>query len=209
MSNTYDTVLAPWHRYSNTHLFGMTPLPQRATGPPRRSLMGIVRGATRCAARLRNLPTLSVVGVSPSSPLSAHPFRLTPVCGPGPSRVYCTLLWYTTGVTLAPEHTMDPHCTLPVDAYAACGIQASCMIRAHTSDLAATRSTQHSLDRLIGHAVLTRDVTERFSLLDPLEHDCPRGGWDLPARIGLGLRMARQRHQPRIVKCRRERIIPG
>jgi hypothetical protein len=55
---------------------------------------------------------------------------------------------------------------------------------AHTSHLASTRcSTQHPPDRLIGHAVSTRDVTERFPLLDPLQHGCPCRGWDLPARI--------------------------
>ena len=35
-------------------------------------------------------------------PISAHPSCLTPVCGPGASRVCSTLLWYTAGVPLEP-----------------------------------------------------------------------------------------------------------
>jgi hypothetical protein len=53
------------------------------------------------------------------------------------------------------------------------------------------------------------DVTERLPLVDPLEHGCPRGGRDLPARIRYSLRVARQRHKQRIVKGRGERIFLG
>jgi hypothetical protein len=81
------------------------------------------------------------------------------------------------------------------------------VIRAHTSHLAATRGTQHTPNRLIRHAVIPRDVTERFPLLDTLEHGCPCRGRDLPARIRDSLRVARQRQQPRMVKGRCERII--
>ncbi|HEX6477761.1 MAG TPA: hypothetical protein VF043_02870 [Ktedonobacteraceae bacterium] len=84
------------------------------------------------------------------------------------------------------QHTPDPLGPWPAHA--------------HTRHLAATRGTQHSSDCFIGHAVITRNVTQRFPLLDPLEHGCPRGGRDLPARIGLSLRVARQRYQQRIVK---------
>ncbi len=62
---------------------------------------------------------------------------------------------------------------------------------AHTSHLPATSGSQHTPDRLIGHAVIARDVTERFSLLDTLEHGCPFRGRDLPARIRGSLRVAR------------------
>jgi hypothetical protein len=54
-----------------------------------------------------------------------------------------------------------------------------------------------------------RDVTERFPLLDTLEHGFPCRGWDLPARIRFGLRVARQRQKPRIVNGRGEGIISG
>jgi hypothetical protein len=50
-------------------------------------------------------------------------------------------------------------------------------------------------------------ATEWFPLLDPLKYGCPSGGWDLPARIGLSLRMVRQRYQQRMVKGRSERIF--
>ncbi len=78
---------------------------------------------------------------------------------------------------------MDSHHALPAHADDGCGLLARWVIRAHTSHLAATRGTQHTPDRLIGHAVITRDVTERFPLLDPLEHGCPCRGRDFPARI--------------------------
>jgi len=81
--------------------------------------------------------------------------------------------------------------------------------RTHTSHLQATRSTQHSPDRFIRHALIPRDVTERFSLLDSLEHGCPFRGRDLPARIRYGLRVERQSHQQRMVKGRGERISSG
>ena len=35
-------------------------------------------------------------------PLFASPSRLVPVRSPGTSRVYCTLLWYTAGVSQEP-----------------------------------------------------------------------------------------------------------
>ena len=82
------------------------------------------------------------------------------------------------------------------------------VIRAHTCHLAATRGMQHPPYRLIRHAVITRDVTERFPLLDTLEDCFPRRGRDLPARIRDGVRVGRQRQKPRMVKGRDERIIP-
>ncbi len=88
-------------------------------------------------------------------------------------------------------------------------ILATWVIRVHTSHLAATRGTQHTPDLLIRHAVITRDVTERFPLLDTLEHSRPCRGRDLPARIRYGLRVARQRQKPRMVKGRGERIGSG
>jgi hypothetical protein len=53
------------------------------------------------------------------------------------------------------------------------------------------------------------DVTEWFSLLDPLEHGSPFCRRDLPARIGSGVKVARQRCQQRIVKGGGKRIIVG
>jgi hypothetical protein len=41
---------------------------------------------------------------------------------------------------------------------------------------------------------------EWFSLLDPLEHGTPFRRPDLPARIGCGVKVARQRCKQRIVK---------
>jgi hypothetical protein len=81
------------------------------------------------------------------------------------------------------------------------------VIRAHISHLAATRGTEYTTDCLIGHAVITRDITKRFPLLDTPEHGCPFRRRDLPARIRYNLRVARQRHQQRIVKGRSEGII--
>jgi len=86
---------------------------------------------------------------------------------------------------------MDSHRALPAHADAACGILATWVIRTHPSHSAATRGTKYTPDRFIRHAVITRDVTERFPLLDPLEHGFPCRGRDLPARIRCGLRMAR------------------
>jgi hypothetical protein len=83
------------------------------------------------------------------------------------------------------------------------------VIRVHTSHLAATRGTKYTPDRLIRHAVITGDVTERFPLRDTLEHGCPCRGRDLPARIRYSLRVARQRQKPRMVKGRGERIFFG
>ncbi len=86
---------------------------------------------------------------------------------------------------------------------------ATWVLHAHTSHLAAMRGTQHTPDRLIRHAVITRDVTERFPMLDPLEHGSPCRGRDLPARIRYGLRVARQKYQQRMVKARGEQISFG
>jgi hypothetical protein len=47
------------------------------------------------------------------------------------------------------------------------------LIRAHTSHSVAMGGTQDTPDRLIGHAIITCDVTQRFPLLDTLEHGCP------------------------------------
>lgn len=52
---------------------------------------------------------------------------------------------------------------------------------------------QYPPDHLIRHAVIPRDVTEWFPLLDPLEHGCPDCGRDLPERIRYGVRVVRQR----------------
>ncbi|MFL5659128.1 MAG: hypothetical protein ACJ8CB_33710 [Ktedonobacteraceae bacterium] len=56
---------------------------------------------------------------------------------------------------------------------------------------------------------LTSDVTERFPLLDTLEHGSPLRGRDLPARIRYSLKVAGQRHEQRIVKGTGERIFSG
>jgi hypothetical protein len=74
-----------------------------AHGPPSRWLIRMGGGATWGAGRLRTL-LHAVCGrrITFVHPLSAHPSRLTPVCGPGASHVCCTLLWYTAGVPLAP-----------------------------------------------------------------------------------------------------------
>ncbi len=73
----------------------------------------------------------------------------------------------------------------------------------------ATRSTQHPTDCFIRHTISTRDVTEWFSLFNPLEHGTPFRRWDLPARIGCGVKVARQRCKQRIVKGRGKQIIVG
>ncbi len=86
---------------------------------------------------------------------------------------------------------------------------ATWVIRAHMFHLAATRGPQHTPNRLIRHTVITRDVTEWFSLLGPLEHSRPCRGRDLPARIRDGVRVTRHRQKPRMVKGRGERIIAG
>ncbi len=39
--------------------------------------------------------------------------------------------------------------------------------------LATKGGTKYTPDRLIGHAVITGDVAERFPLFDTLEHGCP------------------------------------
>src|SRR5205814_6993759 len=74
------------------------------------------------------------------------------------------------------------------------------VLLAHTPYSEAMRGTQHSPDRLIRHPIITGDVTERFPLLDSLEHGCPYRRLYLPVRISYGLRVARQSHQQRKVK---------
>ena len=131
-----------------------------------------------------------------------------PVRGLGASRVCSTLLWYTAGVPLAPGAHNRPAASVACQDRR-CVLSWPGEIRAHTSLLAATRGPQYTPDRLIRHTVITSDVTERFPLLDPLEHGCPCRGWNLPARIRFGVRVARQRYQQRMVKGRGERIISG
>jgi hypothetical protein len=163
-----------------------------AHGPPRRWLMRIGGGATWGAARLCTL-LHAVCGrrITFVHPLSAHPSRLTPVCGPGACRVCSTLLWYTAGVPWEPGAHDGPAPSFACPCRRCVWYTATWVICAHTSHLAATRGTQYTPDRLRRHAVITRDVTERFPLLDPLEHGCPGRGRDLPARIRFGLRVAR------------------
>jgi hypothetical protein len=126
-------------------------------------------------------------------PLFASPSRLAPVRGPGatvrapPS---CSTLLVCNWDR---EHTMDSHRALPAHADDACGILATRLTCAHTSHLAATSGTQHTADRLIRHAVISRDVTERFSLLDTPKHGFPCRGRDLPTRIRCGLRVTKLR----------------
>jgi hypothetical protein len=105
-----------------------------------------------------------------------------------------------------PRRTRSVLC-LPMQTQRA--LLAKWVIRAHISHGATTRGTQDTPDRLIRHGVITRDVTQRFPLLDTLEHGCPCRGRDLPARISYGMRLARQRHEQRIVKGKGERIILG
>ncbi len=137
-----------------------------------------------------------------SFPSGSRPRSRCFPCVLHPFVVHC---WCATGT----GSTRRPRSVLCPPAQTLDALLAMWIIRAHTSHLAATRSTQHSPDRLIRHAVITRDVTERFSLLDTLEHGSPFRGRDLPARISYCMRMARQRHQQRMVKGRGERIISG
>jgi len=123
-------------------------------------------------------------------------------CVQHPLVVHC---WCATWT----RSTRRTRCILGLPMQALCAILNRWMILAHVSHLAATRSTQHPPHRLIGHAVITRNVMQRFPLLDPLEHGCPGRGRDLPARISYGMRVGRQRHQQRLVKGRYERIISG
>jgi len=94
---------------------------------------------------------------------------------------------------------------LPMQALRA--ILAMWVIRAHTSQLAATSRPQYTPDRLIGHAVITCDLSQRFTLLDPLQQGRPFRVRDLPTRIRHGGKVARQRQKPRVVKGRGERIF--
>jgi hypothetical protein len=55
--------------------------------------------------------------------------------------------------------------------------------------------------------IIMGDVTERFPLLKTLDHGSPFRERDLPARIRYGLRVARQRQKPRMVKGSGEWII--
>ena len=124
-------------------------------------------------------------------PCVLHPFGVHCWCatGTGSRRRTCCVL-------CLPAQTLD-------------AILAMWVIRAHTSHLAATRSPQDTPNRLIRHAVIPRDVTKRFSLLDSLEHVFPFRGRDLPARIRDSLTVATQRQKPRMVEGRGERIILG
>src|SRR5258708_35014589 len=106
------------------------------------------------------------------------------------------------------KHMADLLCPLP-PMQALRAILARRVLHAHTCHLATTRGTKYTPDRLIRHAVFTGDVTERFPLLDTLEHGSPCPGWDLTARIRYSLRVARQRQKPRMVTGRSERIISG
>jgi hypothetical protein len=140
-------------------------------------------------------------------PISAHPSRLAPVRGPGASRVCSTHLCYTAVVSPAPGAHAGPTASVACPCRRCVSYPCHAADPSHTSHLAATRGTQHSPDRLIGHAVITRDVAQRFPLFNTLEHSCPCRGRDLPARIRYGLRVGRQRQKPRMVKGRGERII--
>jgi hypothetical protein len=75
---------------------------------------GVLRGSATfpCCPECRRLTFVH--------PLFASPSLLAPVRGPGASHVCCSLLWYTVGVPLAPEHTTDPCRPLPAYADAAC-----------------------------------------------------------------------------------------
>jgi hypothetical protein len=124
-------------------------------------------------------------------------------CFPRVLHLFVVHCWCATG-TGSTRRTRSVLC-LPAQTLDA--LVAMWVIRAHTSHLAATSNTQHSPDRFIRHAVIKRDVTQRFSLLDTLEHGAPCRGRDLPARIRYSLRVARQRQKQRIVKGRCRRII--
>jgi len=138
---------------------------------------------------------------------STFPSRLAPVSWLGASRVCSALPCYTSRVPMDLELTQDP--LRPLPAHAARGVLATGVIRAHTSHLAATRGVKYPPDCLIRHAVITSDVPEGFPLIDPLEDGRPGRGRDLPARVRDGLRVARQRQKPRMVKGRGERIDSG
>ncbi len=104
------------------------------------------------------------------------------------------------------EHTPEPLRPLSAHVDAACSTD---QVGDPGSHIPLSGDAQHSPDRLIRHAVITGDVTERFPLLDPLEHGSPLRGRDLPARIRYSLKVAGQRQKPRIVKGRDERIFSG
>jgi alpha/beta hydrolase fold len=144
-------------------------------------------------------------------PIAAHPSRLTPICAPGASRMCSTLLWYTAGVPmeLGAHDGPAPSFACP---YRRCvrykgHLGAACSHVPLSGDAHAARSTRRTAS--YDTRVPTRDATERFSLLNTLEHGSPLRGLDLPARIRYSLRVARQRQKPRIIKGRGERIISG
>jgi hypothetical protein len=114
-------------------------------------------------------------------PLSASPSRLAPVRGPGASRVCSTLLWYTASVPIGTGDARRARSVLclPMQTWR---VMDMWLNRTQMSRSAATRSTQHPPDRLIGRTAITCKVTERLPLLDPLEYGCPHGGRDLPAK---------------------------
>ncbi len=167
-------------------------------------------GATWGAARWAPFPML------PSG--EACDLRPPPFCSSSPpgsrrrSRCFPCVLhllvvhcWYATG-TESTRRTRSVLC-LPMQTLRA--LLTTWVIRAHTYHLAATRGTQHTPNRFIRHAVITGNLSQWFPLLDTLEHSRPCRGRDLPARIRDGLRVARLRQKPRMVKGRGERIGSG
>jgi hypothetical protein len=108
------------------------------------------------------------ISVSPSSPLSAHPFRPVPVRGLGASRL-CSTLWYIASVPMAPERTTDPVRPLPIFAYVRCSIG---YVADPCSHVRLSGDAQHLAHAEPPHTtyVIMGDVAERLSLLDPLEY---------------------------------------
>jgi hypothetical protein len=169
--------------------------------------------------RYQRIPLLCSLGNhSPYCLREASHLRPPPSCSSSPPgsrlQVRCFPCWYCLPVLHSPCADGPRAHNGPAPSFAwQCRFRARCpgpsrdVIRAHTSHLAATRGTQHSPNHLIRYAVIMRNVTERFPLLDPLEHSCPCRGRDLPARIKDGVRVVRQRQKPRMVKGKGERII--
>src|SRR5436190_16532742 len=105
------------------------------------------------------------------------------------------------------EHTPDLLRPLPAYADTVCSTEQVGDPCSHVPRSGDERHEVHAGLPHITHAVITSDATERFPLLDPLEHGRSFRGRDLPARIRSSVRVVRQRHKPRIVKGRGERII--
>ena len=165
------------------------------------------RGGLRGSAPFPMLSRGKAFGLRPppfyfSLPPGSRPRSRCFPCVLHPPVVHC---WCATGT----GSTRRTRCVLCLPMQTLRALLTRWVIRAHTSHLVATCGPQHSPDRLIRHAALTGDVTERFPLLDTLEHGFPGRGRDLPARIRCGLRVVRQRQKPRIVKGRGERIFSG